>query len=101
MGRHIRKLDQVVYLCNFALSLSFFSCTVLNVGFSFQVLGESLHITSEYLTHEAKIASTVSKVKALEAENYKLKNDIISVMDDANTIKEKVKVLGDNLRTER
>ena len=52
----------------------------------FQVLGESLHITSEYLTHEAKIASTVSKVEALEAENSTLKKDLIYVMDKANTI---------------
>ncbi|XP_030937612.1 uncharacterized protein LOC115962880 [Quercus lobata] len=66
-----------------------------------QVLGESLHITSEYLTHEAKIASAVSRVEALEAENSKLKKDIIVVMDEANTIKEKVKALGDDSRAER
>ena len=65
------------------------------------MLGESLHITSEYLTHEAKIASAVSRVEALEAKNSKLKKDIIVVMDEANTIKEKVKALGDNFRAER
>jgi len=65
------------------------------------VLGESLHITSEYLTQEAKVASAVSKVEALEAENSKLKKDMIVAMDEANTVKEKVKVLGDNLRAER
>ena len=65
------------------------------------MLGESLHITSEYLTHEAKIASAVSRVEALEAENSKLKKDLISVMNEANTIKEKAKALGDNLRAER
>ena len=43
----------------------------------------------------------MSRVKALELENSKLKKDLISAMDEANTINEKVKVLGDNLRAER
>ena len=43
----------------------------------------------------------MSKVKALELENSKLKKDLISAMDEANTINEKVKVLGDDLRAER
>ena len=43
----------------------------------------------------------VSKVEALEAENSKLKKDLISAMNKANTVKEKVKVLGDDLRAER
>ena len=51
------------------------------------MLGESLHITLEYLTYEAKIALAVSRVEALEAENSKLKKDLIFVMDEANTIK--------------
>ena len=63
--------------------------------------GECFHITSEYLAHEAKIMSVVSKVEALEAKNSKLKKDLISVMDEANTIKEKAKVLGDDLKAER
>ena len=65
------------------------------------MLGESLHITSEYLTHKAKIASAVSRVEALEVENSKLKKYLIVVMDKANTIKEKAKVLGDDLRVEK
>ena len=65
------------------------------------MLGESLHITSEYLIHEAKIASTVSRVEALEAENSKLKKDLIVVMDEANIIKEKAKALRDDLRAKR
>ena len=65
------------------------------------MLGESLHITSEYLTQEAKVTSAMSKVEALEAENSKLKKDLIVAMDEANTIKEKAKTLGDDLRAER
>ena len=30
-----------------------------------------------------------------------MKKDLIAAMDEANTVKEKVKVLGDNLRAER
>ena len=69
--------------------------------FFFQVLGESLHITSEYLTQEAKVESAVSRVVALEAENSKLKKDLIAAMDEANITKEKAKTLSDNLRAER
>ena len=43
----------------------------------------------------------MSKVEALEAENSKLKKDLIVAMDEANTIKEKAKTLGDDLRAER
>ena len=65
------------------------------------MLGESLHLTSEFLTHEVKITSAMSRVEALEAENSKLKKDLIATMDEANTVKEKAKSLGDNLRVER
>ena len=37
----------------------------------------------------------------LEAENSKLKKNLIIAMDEANTLKEKIKVIGDDLRTER
>ena len=67
----------------------------------FQVLGETIHIASEYLGHEAKAVSAGSKVEASEAENPKLKRGLISTMDEANTTKEKAKALGDNLRAER
>ena len=62
---------------------------------------ESLHVTSEYLTQEAKVTSIVSRVEALEAENLKLKKDLIIAMDEANTLKEKIEVMGDDLRAER
>ena len=65
------------------------------------MLGESLHITSEYLTQEAKVESAVSRVVALEAENSKLKKDLITAMDKANIAKEKAKTLSDDLRAER
>ena len=62
------------------------------------MLGESLHIISEYFTQETKVASAVSKVEALEAKNSKLKKDLIAAMDEANTMKGKIKVMEDDLR---
>ena len=101
MGRHIHKLVQVLYLCNFALFFFFLFLCHPECWIQFSGVGESLYITSEYLTHKAKIASAVSRVEALEVENSKLKKDLIVVMDKANTVKEKVKALGDDLRAER
>ena len=63
VGRHLHKLVQVLvqtYL--FPLCFFFFLfgvCVVLRFSSFFQVLGESLHITSEYLAQEAKVVSTV------------------------------------------
>jgi len=37
----------------------------------------------------------------LEAENSKLKKDLITAMGEVNTMKEKLKVMGDDLRAER
>ena len=67
----------------------------------FQVLGESLHITYEYLAQETKVVFVVSRVKALEVENSKLKKDLIVAIGEANTMKEKLKVMGDDLKAER
>ena len=42
-----------------------------------------------------------SRVETLEAKNSKLRKDLIVAMDEANTAKEKAKVLSDDLRAER
>ena len=65
------------------------------------MLGESLHITTEYLTQEAKVASLTSKIEVMEAETSKLKQSLIESMGEANALKEKVKALSDDLRAER
>ena len=62
------------------------------------MLGESLHITSEYLTQEAKVASLISKMEAMEAKTSKLKQSLIDSMGKVNTLNEKVKDLSDDLR---
>ena len=79
----------------------YFLFFILRSGSFFQVLEESLRITSEYLSQEAKVVSAVSKVETLKAENSKLEKDLIIAMDEANTLKEKIKVMGDDLRVER
>ena len=43
----------------------------------------------------------LSHVTTLEANNSKLKKDLIAAMNEANLAKEKVKTLTDELRTER
>ena len=65
------------------------------------MLGESLHLASECLTQEAKVASLTSRMEALEKENSTIKKKLIDSMDEANTLKEKNKTLSDEHRTER
>ena len=79
----------------------FFFAWVLKLDLFFQILRETIHITSEYLSQEAKTTSAKSKVEVLEAENSKLRKDLIFAMDDATTAKEKAKILADDLRVER
>ena len=65
------------------------------------MLGESLYITSKYLASEAKVESARSHASSLEAENSKLRKELIAAMDDANLAKEKLRTLIDELRVER
>ncbi|KAK9997388.1 hypothetical protein SO802_022074 [Lithocarpus litseifolius] len=58
-----------------------------------QVLGESMHITSQYLASEEKAVIATSKAEALEAEASGLRKDLITAMDESNSSKEKIKVL--------
>ena len=54
------------------------------------MLGESLHLSSEYLAQEAKVESVASRVAILEAKNSKLKKELITAMDEANHAKERL-----------
>ena len=65
------------------------------------MLGESLHITSKHLASEVKVESARSHASSLEAENSKLKKELIAAMNDANLAKKKLKTLTDELRVER
>ena len=63
------------------------------VIFGSQVLGEMMHITSQYLANEEKAVVALSKVEALEAEASSLRKDLIAAMDANNTSKEKIHAL--------
>ena len=53
------------------------------------------------MSKEAKVILAESKVQGLEVKCSKMRKDLILAMDGANTAKEKVRVLYDDLRTER
>ena len=55
----------------------------------------------EYLTNEEKVVMADFKVEALEAESSKLWKDLISVMEEGNTVKEKVKALTKEIKVEK
>ena len=82
------------------LPFFFFFYKVCTPFIFIQVLGESLHITSEYLASEAKVESARSHALSLEAENSKLKKKLVAAMNDANLAKEKLRTLTDELRVE-
>ena len=63
------------------------------------MLRESLHLASKCLTKEAKVASLMSQMEALEKENSTLKKKPIDSMDKANTLKEKNMTLSNDLGT--
>ena len=65
------------------------------------MLGESPHLTSEYLALKAKVESAWSHASSLEVENSKLKKELIVAMNDANLAKEKLRTLTEELRVER
>lgn len=62
--------------------ISFLSLIV--VVFLFKVLGEPIHLTTEYQTSEEKVIMANSKVDALEVEGSTLRKELIVVMDDGN-----------------
>ena len=64
-------------------------------------MGESLHLTLEYLALAAKVEFAWSHALSLEAENSKLKKELIAAMNDANLAKEKLRTLTEELRVER
>ena len=65
------------------------------------MLGESLHITLEYLASDAKVESARSHASSLKAENLKLKKELIAAMNDANLAKKKLRTLTDELKVKR
>jgi len=73
---------------------------VLTSSLFYQVLGETIHITTEYLTNEEKVVMANSKVDVLEAKTSKLRKEMIMTMDNRNQMKEQIKALIDDLKAE-
>lgn len=65
------------------------------------MLGETIHITLEYLANEEKAIVAYSKVEALVAEGSCLRKDLITVMDDSNASKEMIKALFEELKEKK
>ena len=66
-----------------------------------KVLGETMHITTQYLANEEKAIVANSKVEALETEASGLQNDLGAAVDALNASKEKTKVLTEQLESEK
>ena len=60
-----------------------------------------MHITSQYLANEEKVVVANSKVEAMEAKALGLRRDLIAAMDANNTSKEQIKVLTEQLDSEK
>nr|POE59969.1 hypothetical protein CFP56_03564 [Quercus suber] len=66
-----------------------------------QVLGESLRITTDYLSVEEKIVMALSKAESVETECSQLKKDLIAAMNERNEANQRVKELTESLRVEK
>ena len=66
-----------------------------------KVLGETMHITTQYLANKEKAVVANSKVEALETEASSLRNDLGAAMDALNASKEQANVLTEQLESEK
>ena len=90
VSRHVHKLVQVI-LHIFVPFFFILNCLTVFIDFGgtfcHKVLGETMHITTQYLVNEEKAVVANSKVEALEAEASGLRKDLIAAMDSLNTSK--------------
>ena len=66
-----------------------------------KVLGETMHIMTQYLANEEKAVVANSKVEVLEIEASGLRNDLGAAMDTLNASKEQAKVPTEQLEFEK
>ena len=66
-----------------------------------KVLGETMHVTTQYLANKEKAIVANSKVEALETETSSLRNDLGVAMDALNASKGKTRVLTEQLESEK
>ena len=67
----------------------------------YQVLGESVRITTNYLNVEDKVVVATSKVESMEVECSQLKKDLIAVMNERNEANQKIKDFTKDLHVEK
>ena len=67
----------------------------------FQVLGESLHLATDYLRTKEKVVVANSKVESMKAKSSRLRKDLIEAMDEATKAKGKVKEHNEALKVEK
>ena len=70
-------------------------------AFRCKVLGETMHITTQYLANEEKTVVANLKVEVLEAEASGLRKDLIATMDALNTSKGQIQILTEQLESEK
>ena len=103
VSRHIHKLVQVSNSVPSTLLLEFVLYMRITSSFpvcSNQVLKESLCITTDYLNVEEKVVVATSKVESMKAKCSQLK-DLITVMNEKNDAKKKIKELVEALHMEK
>ena len=76
-------------------------CIISSLTCFHQVLGESLHITTDYLDVEEKVVDATSKAESVEVECSKLKKDLIAIMNERNDANQKIEELTEALRVEK
>ena len=103
VSQHVHKLMQVASsLCCCYIYIYIYLSTCSNCDETFcQVLGEMMHIGSQYLANEEKAVMANSKVEVLEAEASRLRKDLIAAMDVNNTSIEQIKSLTEQLESEK
>ena len=90
VSQHVHKPVQVASsLCCYYYYYYYYLSTCPNRDETFcQVLGETMHIISQYLANEEKAVMANSKVEMLEAKASGLRKDLIAAVDVNNTSKE-------------
>ena len=103
---HVHKLVQVILLILvhslFLFILNHLAAFIdFDEAFRCKVLGETMHITTQYLENEERAVVANSKVEALEAEASGLRKVLVAAMDALNTFKEQAKVLTEQLESKK
>uniref|UniRef100_A0A7N2LYE7 Uncharacterized protein n=1 Tax=Quercus lobata TaxID=97700 RepID=A0A7N2LYE7_QUELO len=68
---------------------------------TWEVLGESLCLTTDYLVTKEKVAMANSRAEAAKVKGSRLRKDLVKAMDQVSEAKAKLKDISDQLRTER